>query len=107
VLLDVRTYRVKPGTLAAHLALYEKHGFGPQTRNLGQPFAYLITETGEINTYIHIWAYADAADRAKRRAAMTADSEWQAYLKLSSEAGYLEHQENRLMTPASFVPIKR
>ncbi len=107
MLFDVRTYRVKPGTLAAHLAIYEKHGFAAQTRHLGQPFAYLVTETGEINTYIHIWAYEDAADRAKRRAAMMADPDWQAYLKRSAEAGYLEHQENRLMTPAAFAAPKR
>lgn len=107
MLLDVRTYRVKPGTLNAHLALYEKHGFAPQKKHLGEPLAYLITETGEINTYIHIWAYQDAGDRAKRRAAMMADPDWQAYLKLSAEKGFLEHQENRLMTPASFAPLKR
>src|SRR4051812_30299943 len=49
VLVDHRYYRVKPGTTNAHLDLYEKHGFLPQTRHLGQPFAYLYTESGEIN----------------------------------------------------------
>jgi 6-phosphogluconolactonase (cycloisomerase 2 family) len=107
VLLDHRTYRVKPGTLQAHLALYEKHGLGPQTRHLGQPFAYLVTETGELNTYVHIWAYEDAADRTKKRAAMMADAEWKEYLRLNGEAGYLLHQENKLMIPTAFAPIKR
>lgn len=107
MLVDVRTYRVRAGTLPLALALYEKHGFKPQTRHLGQPFAYLVTETGELNTYIHMWAYEDAADRAKKRAAMMADPEWLQYLKLNAEAGYLIHQQNRLMTPASFAPIKR
>jgi hypothetical protein len=107
MLIDVRTYRVRAGTLPLALALYEKHGFKPQTRHLGQPFAYLVTETGELNTYIHMWAYEDAADRAKKRAAMMADPEWLQYLKLNAEAGYLLHQQNRLMTPASFAPIKR
>jgi len=49
VLVDHRYYRVKPGTMNAHLDLYEKHGFLPQTRHLGQPLAYLYTESGEIN----------------------------------------------------------
>ena len=47
----------------------------------------MITESGEINTIVHIWVYEDAADRAKRRAAMAADPDWQAYLKKSGEAG--------------------
>ena len=46
MLLDVRTYTCKPGTIKAHLDLYEKMGKEPQTRNLGQPLAYLTTETG-------------------------------------------------------------
>ena len=107
MIIDVRTYRVKPGTLPLQLALYEKHGFKPQTRHLGQPFAFLTAETGELNVYIHMWAYESAGDREKKRAAMMADPEWQEYLRLNKEAGYLEHQQNRLMTPASFAPIKR
>jgi hypothetical protein len=107
VIVDVRTYRVKPGTMPAQLALYEKHGLKPQTRHLGQPLAYLVAETGELNTYVHMWVYESAGDREKKRAAMMADPEWQEYLRLNKEAGYLEHQENRQMTPASFAPIKR
>lgn len=107
MIVDVRTYRVKPGTLPLQLALYDKHGLKPQTRHLGPPLAYLVAETGELNTFIHMWAYENAGDREKKRAAMMADPEWQEYLRLNKEAGYLEHQENSQMTPASFAPIKR
>lgn len=107
MLLDVRTYTCRPGTIKAHLELYEKYGFAAQKRHLGEPLAYLITETGPQNTFTHIWVYEDAADRAKKRAAMQADPDWQNYLKKSAEAGYLVSQENRLMTPAPFAPIRR
>ena len=90
------------GTVKQHLALYEAHGFEVQCRHLGKPLLYAITETGPQNTYVHIWAYADAADRAQRRAAMAADPEWVQFLKLSNEAGNLIAQENRLLTEASF-----
>ena len=30
-----------------------------------------------MNSLVHQWVYEDAADRAKRRAAMMADPEWQ------------------------------
>jgi hypothetical protein len=107
VLVDHRTYRVRPGTLAAHLEIYEKNGFAAQTRHLGQPVAYLFAESGELNTIVHIWGYEDAADRAKRRAAMQADPDWKAYVKKSGEAGYLVDQRTCLMVPAGFAPLKR
>src|SRR5262244_4609290 len=100
MLLDVRTYTCRPGTIKKHLALYERLGKGPQTRHLGQPFAYLVTETGNVNQYIHIWAYQDAADREKRRAAMQADPEWQQFVKLNAQAGNLVEQRTSLMIPA-------
>lgn len=107
MLLDVRTYTCRPGTIKLQLELYEKLGFKPQTRHLGQPVAFMVTETGPINTYIHIWAYESAGDRETKRAGMQADPEWQAFLKASAEAGYLINQQNQLMTPAAFAPIKR
>ncbi len=107
MLYDVRTYACRPGTLKKHLALYEAHGYAPQSRNPGEPLAYLVTETGPVNSYTHIWVYDSAADREEKRARLAADPEWQAYLVKSAEAGYLASQENRLMTPVGFAPAKR
>ena len=70
MLIDHRYYRIKAGMVPAHLDIYEKHGFAAQSRHLGKPFAYLFTESGEVNTLVHMWLYDDAADRAKKRAAM-------------------------------------
>lgn len=107
VLIDHRYYRIKPGMVPAHLDIYEKHGFAAQSRHLGKPFAYLFTESGEVNTLVHMWLYEDAADRANKRAAMAADPEWQNYLRLNNEAGYTVSQQNNLMLPTKFAPIKR
>ena len=107
MLLDVRTYRCKPGTLNAHMALYEKMGKEPQFRCLGEPFAYLITETGNANEYVHIWAYENAADREAKRGKMWSDEAWLAYVAESAKVGALEAQENKLMVPVSFYPLKR
>jgi hypothetical protein len=107
VLVDVRTYRVKPGKLPQELELYAKRGLAPQIRHLGAPLAYLHAESGDLNTMVHLWTFEDAADRARRRAAMMSDPEWLTYLKLADEAAYLLEQQNSLMVPASFAPIKR
>ena len=106
MLLDVRTYTCRPGTIGKHLALYDKLGKVPQTRHLGQPLAFMVTETGNVNQYIHIWTYENAGDRERRRAALWTDPDWLAYVAESASLGALEVQENRLMTPVSFFPIK-
>jgi hypothetical protein len=107
MLLDHRTYTVKPGTMAKQMAIYKEYGLAAQRRILGEPFAFLITESGEVNTYVHIWAYKDAADRAARRAAMLADPDFQTYLAKSAEAGYITAQKNSLMVPTDFAPVNR
>ena len=107
VIVDLRTYRIKPGKMLQELDLYAKHGLAAQVRHLGPPLAYLFGESGDINTLVHLWAFEDAADRTRKRAAMMSDPEWQTYLQLADEAGFLVDQHNSLMVPASFAPIKR
>lgn len=86
MVVDVRTYRVKPGKMPHELDLYGKHGLASEVRHLGPPLAYLHGESGDINTLVHLWVFEDAADRARKRAAMMSDPEWQTYLKLADEA---------------------
>jgi hypothetical protein len=105
MLLDVRTYVCKPGTLKAHLDLYEKLGKTPQVRHLGMPLLYAACETGNPNEYIHIWCYKNAADREERRAGLWVDPEWLSYVKQSAELGALESQQNKLMKPVDFFPL--
>ncbi|MDF3384049.1 MULTISPECIES: NIPSNAP family protein [Sulfitobacter] len=103
MIYDHRTYCCRPGTIKKHLALYAEFGFPAQRRILGEPVIYAQVETGDVNSFVHIWAYKDAADRAARRAQMAADPEWQAYLKKSAEAGYLVSQTNKILMP---VPLE-
>ena len=79
----------------------------PGRRPTPQPLAYLFTETGEVNTIVHMWVYESAADREKKRAAMAADPDWQKFAKLQAEAGFLTDMRNNLMIPANFAPIVR
>ncbi len=105
MLLDIRTYACRPGTLKAHLALYEKCGREPQVRHLGQPLLFAVTETGNPNEYTHIWRFEDAGDRERRRAAMWADPEWLSYIEKSAALGALEVQHNKLVRPVGFFPL--
>jgi NIPSNAP protein len=107
VLVDHRTYRIKPGHMNTHLAIYEEFGLKPQWRHLGEPHAYMFAESGAMNSLVHQWVYDDAADRAKRRAAMMGDPEWQVYLKKLVESNLLVDQQTSLMVPAKFSKMKR
>ncbi len=97
MIYDHRTYTCKAGTVRKHLDIYVAHGWKPQSRHLGTPALYASTDVGDVNTYVHVWAYDSVEDRAKKRAAMMADPEWQTYLRVSSEAGYLLKQENKIL----------
>lgn len=107
MIVDMRTYTCKPGTVKKHIALYEQHGLHVQKRHLGEPLAYLLTDIGDVNSYVHMWVYDDLADRSRKRAAMIADPEWQAFSRLAAEADYLVGQHNCIMSPAVFAPLKR
>lgn len=106
MLYDLRTYTCRPGTLGKHMAIYAKFGYDIQRRHLGEPLVYLQTETGNVNSYTHIWVFANAADRELKRATMKRDSGWISYLEKSAEAAFLVSQENTLMVAASFFNAK-
>ena len=102
MIFDHRTYTCKPGTIKAHMDLYQKYGWPAQTRCLGQPVLYATTEVGDVNSYVHVWAYKDLAERTAKRAAMWADAEWLDYVKRSAELGALIKQENKILIAAPF-----
>lgn len=99
---DVRTYTARPNTLKLHLKLYAEQGYDIQRRHLGEPLAYLQTDAGDVNSYLHIWVYDSPEDRQAKRAALAADPDWAVYVKKSADAGYLVSQENKLMVPVPF-----
>ncbi len=90
------------------MALYEKHGLAAQKRHFGEPLAWLVSETGDVNTYVHIWVYEDADDRSRTSATRCSRiRNGSRYIEMNAEAGYLLKQESKLMSPAPFAPIKR
>jgi NIPSNAP len=105
MIFDHRTYTCKPGTIKAHVELYRTKGLVPQSRHLGPPVLWATTEVGDVNSYVHIWAYKDLADRTAKRAALWVDPEWLAYVKASGELGALVSQTNTILTAASFSKL--
>ncbi len=102
MIYDHRTYVCKPGLLNAHIKLYQEHGYAIQTKHLGLPVVWATTEVGDVNSFVHIWAYKDMAERTVKRAAMWSDPDWLAYVKKSGELGALVHQECKVLVGKTF-----
>jgi hypothetical protein len=102
MIVEMRTYTLKPGQVGNYLKLYEAEGLATQTRILGRLLGYYGSETGDVNQVVHLWAYEDLADRQKRRAALFADPTWLAYVPKIVEM--IVTQESKLLNPARFSP---
>jgi hypothetical protein len=104
VLIDLRTYRIKPGRVPAQLKLYGELGYPVQLRYLGEPLCYLMAETGELNSLVHAWVYESAADREAKRGKMAQDADWKHFLGENGKAGNIAEQHTSLMVPVPFAP---
>jgi len=104
MIVDLRTYTVKPGKLAAYVKLYQDHAWPLQQQYLGTCLGWYTVAEGTLNTVVHMWRYDSQADREQRRAAMAKDPGWQEFIRLSQEADLLIKQENTFLTPTAFSP---
>ncbi|SRR5258708_3353061 len=104
MIVDHRTYTLRPGTVANYFAEYEKQGLKVQLKHLGRLVGYFQSEIGALNQIVHIWAYESVAERDQRRAAMQADPKWQAWIKKSSN--YFLAMENKILREAPFAKVK-
>jgi hypothetical protein len=106
MIIDHRTYTLHPGKLKAFLEVYETKGYPIQVKYLGEPWGWFTSmDIGELNQVVHMWAYEDLADRAKRRAALQADPAWAEYLAAATPL--IQHMVNKILTPAPFFVPKR
>lgn len=102
MIVEQRTYTLKPGAVAEWLKRYQEEGLAIQQPILGTLVGYFFTETGPLNQIVHMWAFEDFADRDRRRATLKADSRWTRYLATVSQ--HLVAQESRILIPAPFSP---
>lgn len=101
--VEIRTYRLRNGTIPAYLAAVGEEGIAIQRRHLGTLVGYYASEIGPINQIVHIWAFASLDDREARRARLMADVAWQAFLPRIRDL--IEIAETKIMKPAAFSPV--
>ena len=104
MIVEMRTYIVRPGTVAEYLRLYEAEGLEIQKRILGNLVGYFFTDIGPLNQIVHMWGYSDLADRTARRIELGKNADWQACV--AKMTALIVSQENKILFAAPFSPIK-
>ena len=61
---------MRAGQTGEFLKVYEQEGRAPQTRHLGQPVGYYVSEIGTLNQVTTLWAYGSLDERVERRRAL-------------------------------------
>jgi hypothetical protein len=104
MIVDLRTYTTRPGLLPGWIKFYEERGWAMQRKYLPRCIGFYTVETGIINRVVHLWEYADIAERERTRGAMTADPDWPSFV--SESATYVVSQDNAILKPAPMWPMK-
>ena len=99
---EMRIYRTRPGA-AREWSNHIMEAM-PIREKYSKPVGLWISEAGQPNEVVHIWAYPDLNARAAARAAATADPGWQAFLKKT--APLLEEMSSTVMLPAAHSPMQ-
>jgi hypothetical protein len=102
---EIRTYRLKNGSIPTYLKAVEEEGIAIQKSHLGHLVGYFYSEIGTINEIVHIWAFSSLDDREARRQRLMADPQWQAFLPKIRDL--IEVAENKIMKAANFSPTKQ
>ncbi|MEX2647577.1 MAG: NIPSNAP family protein [Alphaproteobacteria bacterium] len=104
MIYELRTYTLRPGTMAEFLLRVERDGL-PIARKYLKLVGYWQSETGTLNQMFHMWAHDSLDARAANRAKLMADPDWhETYLKYVLPL--FERQETVILKPTPFSPLQ-
>lgn len=104
MIVEERIYTVKSGKMKDYVALYKEKALPLQMKYLERLLGAYTSDIGDLNLYVHLWAYDDLADRQRRRSAMQADPAWPLF---ADQAGpMLLTMKNRIMLPTAYSPVR-
>lgn len=100
-LFEIRSYTLAPGALPG---MMERWAAKIDERiKLSPLVGAWHSELGALNKWVHIWAYKDANERQRVRADAVARGIWPPG---GAASGLVVKQENKLVVPASFSPLR-
>ena len=104
MIYEERIYTILPGRMVEYMKNYEELGLPVQRKVLGTLVGFFHTEIGGLNKVVHIWGYASLDDRLEKREKLANHPDWPRYLETNLKL--IVEQENRVLIPASFSPLK-
>jgi len=103
-IVDARTYTLTYGSVAGYVQAFKAFGL-PVTDKHGWPLVgYFYTASARLHQVVHLWYWKSHAVREKTLAATAADPAFGAYR--AQVASKLIAQENRILVPLPFSPLK-
>ena len=105
MIVELRTYTVKPLRTGEFLQLYEQAALPLQKKYLGQLIGFFVSEIGPLNQVVHLWGFESLAERESRRKTMEADPGWTLYRDALRELDVIVEQETRILKSAAFSPL--
>ncbi|HUG38113.1 MAG TPA: NIPSNAP family protein [Candidatus Limnocylindrales bacterium] len=97
MIYEIRTYQVKVGSVGE---VEKRFGEAYEYRKKYSPLAaFWHTEIGPLNEIIHVWPYADVAERTRVRAEAGKDPNWPPKIQ-----EFILKMQSELVVPFSFVP---
>ncbi len=104
MIVEERIYTLEVGKVPEYLRLYEAEGLAIQRPILGNLIGYFSSEIGDLNLIVHMWGYDSFEERTRRRSELLGNEDWQAYVE--KVRPFILTQENRILIPAPFSPIR-
>jgi len=104
MIIEQRIYELRPGSLHSFLEAYQAEGLAIQSEGLGRLLGYFVSEVGELNRVVQLWGFDSFEDRLQRRARLSADPQWRAFL--GKVVTMVVSQRNELLSPVAFSPIR-
>jgi len=100
-LYEIRIYTMRPGAIPEQIERWAGQ-IGERVKLSPLAFAG-YSELGDLNLWMHIWAYKDAAERFAVRDKARREGIWP---PKGGAPGRMLKQENMLVVPAAFSPLK-
>jgi hypothetical protein len=97
MIYEIRTYTLRPGTVAEVEQRWAEAY--PAREQYSRLAGFFRTEIGPLNEVIHIWPYADLAERARIRAEAARDPAWP-----PKTAEFIVNQKVEILAPFPFAP---
>jgi hypothetical protein len=104
MIVEERAYTLHPGKLKEYMNRFERDGADIYLASLKHVVGVFTTEVGTLNQVVTIAAYENFEQRVAQRTAMRELAAWEAYG--ASVRPLIRKQENRLLLPASFSPLR-